>query len=78
MRVEINEYIVADSEVCEGKPVFKGTRIMIWQVLELLAGGVTVDEIIKDYFPQISRKAVLSVLSHASKLVEDEKYVLFR
>jgi Protein of unknown function (DUF433) len=38
-RVELGKYIVADPEVCHGKPTFKGTRIMVWQVFEHLALG---------------------------------------
>ncbi len=38
-RVELGRYIVADPEVCHGKPTFKGTRIMVWQVVEHLALG---------------------------------------
>ena len=38
-RIEPGEYIMADPEVCHGKPAFKGTRIMVWQVLDDVAGG---------------------------------------
>ena len=38
-RVELGQYIVADPDVCHGKPTFKGTRIMVWQVLEDVADG---------------------------------------
>ena len=38
-RVELGNYIVADSEICGGKPTFKGTRIMVWQVLDDVADG---------------------------------------
>ena len=38
-RIELGEYIVADPEVCHGKPTFKGTRIMVWQVLDDVAEG---------------------------------------
>src|SRR5437016_3929820 len=38
-RLELGEYIVADPEICHGKPTFKGTRIMAWQVLEDVAEG---------------------------------------
>ena len=78
MKIDINEYIIADSEVCDGKPIFKGTRVMVWQVLELLGEGISIDEIRRDYFPQIGKEAILSVLSYASKLIEDEKYVIFQ
>lgn len=77
MRIKINEYIVADSNICHGKPTFKGTRIMVWQVLDLLQAGLTIDEIRKDYFPQITKEAILSAIGYASKLVEGESYVSF-
>jgi len=38
-RVELGKYIVADPEVCHGKPTFKGTRIMVFQVLNDVADG---------------------------------------
>ena len=78
MRMEINESIVADSEICHGKPTFKGTRIMVWQVTELLAAGVSIDEILKDHFPQLNKKAILAALSFASKTIGDERYIAFK
>jgi len=38
-RVELGEHIVADPLICHGKPIFKGTRIMVWQVLDDVAEG---------------------------------------
>jgi len=38
-RIELGDYIVADPEICHGKPTFKGTRIMVWQVLDDVAAG---------------------------------------
>jgi Uncharacterized conserved protein len=38
-RVELGQYIVADPEICHGQPTFKGTRIMVWQVLDDVADG---------------------------------------
>jgi len=40
-RIELGEHIVADPEICHGKPTFKGTRIMVWQVLDDVADGRT-------------------------------------
>ena len=77
MRVEINRYIVIDSKICHGEPTFKGTRVMVWQVLDLLGAGVAQDEIIRDYFPRLTKDAIFSALNYASKLVEEEKYVIF-
>ena len=42
-RIELGEYVVADPRICHGKPTFKGTRIMVWQVLEDVAEGKSWD-----------------------------------
>lgn len=73
MRIEINEHIVADTEICGGTPTFKGTRIMVSTVLELLGSGVTIEELMNDYYPQLTREAILSVFDYTSKLIENEK-----
>jgi len=78
MRVEINKYIVIDSKICHGIPTFKDTRIMVWQVLDLLGAGITPDEIIKNYFPRLTKESIFSAINYASKLVEEEKYVIFQ
>src|SRR5437764_543073 len=38
-RLELGKHIVADLEICHGKPTFRGTRIMVWQVLDDVANG---------------------------------------
>ena len=38
-RIELGKYVVADPEICHGQPTFKGTRIMVWQVLGDVADG---------------------------------------
>ncbi|MBI3853714.1 MAG: DUF433 domain-containing protein [Verrucomicrobia bacterium] len=38
-RIELGRYVVADPAICHGKPTFKGTRIMVWQVLDDVADG---------------------------------------
>ncbi len=76
MRININEYIVSDSEICNGVPTFKGTRIMVWQVMDLLGAEVNIDDILKNYFPQITKPAIFSVMTYASKLIGEERNVL--
>lgn len=46
-RTELGQYIVADPEICHGQPTFKGTRIMVWQVLDDVAQGRSWDFICK-------------------------------
>ena len=38
-RLELGRFIVADPKICHGKPTYKGTRIMVWQVLAMLERG---------------------------------------
>ena len=75
--IAIDNYIVADPNICHGQPIFKGTRIMVWQILELLENEVTPEEIIKDYFPELDKKAILSALGYASQLIGEERYATF-
>lgn len=75
MRKEINRYIVIDSEICHGKPTFKGTRIMVWQVLEMLEGGLSIKEIIKD-FPSLTPKAIKAALKYAAEVTRGRDNVI--
>ena len=70
MRIEINKYIVADSEICHGKPTFIGTRVMVWQVLEMLEAGVPVDEIITSFITPITKEHVKAALHYASTVAK--------
>ena len=70
MRVEINKYIVADSEICHGKPTFKGTRIMIWQVLEMLEVGVPVEKILNAFLVPLTKQHIKAALHYASSLTK--------
>src|SRR5438105_242235 len=38
-RIQLGRYIVTDPEICHGKPTFKGTRIMVWQILNDVEEG---------------------------------------
>jgi len=58
MRLEIGLYIVIDDGVCHGKPVFKGTRILVSDVIELLGAGVSIEEIVRDYYPSLNEEMI--------------------
>ena len=74
-KVEIEDRIEIDPEICHGKPRIKGTRIMISIILEWLEAGKNFDEII-DAYPSLTRDDIVSVLKYARKLVEDEKIAI--
>jgi len=73
-RIIINQYIVADPKICHGKPTFVGTRVMVWQVLELLKAGESVENIIED-FPSLTVKHIKAALDYAASLTK-EGYVI--
>lgn len=60
-KATINKYIVADPKICHGKPTFKGTRIMVWQVLDMLSAGEN-EKNIQEPFPGIGKKHIQAAL----------------
>jgi uncharacterized protein (DUF433 family) len=72
------ERINVDPKICHGKPVIQGTRIMIWQILDLLEDGLTFDEIINDYYPHITKDDIKACIEYANHLVKNEEIHLVR
>jgi len=64
-QIDYKEYIEVDPEIRFGKPVIKGTRITVYDVLQWLASGMTHEDIIND-FPQITDKQILACLAYAA------------
>lgn len=65
-----SERITTDPEILAGKPVIRGTRLAVEFILELLAAGQTVAEILENY-PGLSREDILACLSYASYLAHE-------
>lgn len=63
-RIEINPKKLG------GKPIIRGTRIAVEQILRMLAAGMPYEEILKD-FPNLTRDDILAAVEYASKLVQD-------
>ena len=68
---EIAPGIAVDREVRFGKPVIKGTRVPVDLVVGKLAGGMTIEEVMKEY--DLKRKDVLNALSYAAKVISEEE-----
>jgi uncharacterized protein (DUF433 family) len=61
------ERIVASPDVVHGKPRIAGTRIMVYQILDLLAASKTVDEITsEEYFPDLTAEDVYAAIEYAA------------
>ena len=61
----VGRYIVVDPKVCHGKPTFRGTRIMVADVLEQVAEGLAWETIIEGWHDSISKEAIMEALQLA-------------
>ena len=68
---EIAPGIVVDRKVRFGKPAIKGTRVPVDLVIGKLAGGMTAEEVMKEY--DLKKKDILNALSYAAKLMREEE-----
>jgi len=67
-RVELGEYIVADPKICHGKATFKGTRIMVHQVLEQISYGTPWERIVWSWRGKVPMPAITEAVQLASEL----------
>jgi uncharacterized protein (DUF433 family) len=70
--VDWHERISVDPKVLVGKPVIKGTRLSVEFILDLLANGWTIEQILDEY-PQLEREDIIAVLKYAAEMVKEEK-----
>jgi uncharacterized protein (DUF433 family) len=66
------ERIAVDPKVHFGKPCVAGTRITVQGVLELLDEGLSFDEIIQDYYPDLEVQDIHACIQYAIALVAAE------
>lgn len=68
----MNERIVIDSDIQHGKPVIRGTRVPVTRIIGGLAGGMTKEEIIREY--EVTEEDILAALSYATELIEVDEF----
>ena len=61
--------ITCDPEICHGKPCIRGLRYPVENVLEWLASGMSVEEILADY-EDLEREDILAVLAYAAQIAQ--------
>lgn len=64
--------IIVDPNICSGKPVIKGTRIMVKNILGMIAGGYTIDRILSAY-PELRLEQVQAALEYAAAVIDEEQ-----
>ena len=60
--------ITIDPEICHGKPVIRNTRHMVEGIIEYLAGGDTIDDILSE-FQDLDRDDILACLAYAAAVM---------
>ncbi len=71
--VALGAHIVVDPKVCHGKPTFKGTRVMVFQVLEQVACGTPWERIVWSWRGKVPMEAISEAVKLASRLFQEEE-----
>ena len=64
------ERIVTNPQICHGKACIRGTRVMVSVVLDNLAAGLGVEEILKSY-PSLTRQDIDAAIGYAAELARE-------
>ena len=65
----LGKFVSADPKVCHGQLTFRGTRILVSDVLELVAAGTKWEDIIKECHGSISRPAIAAAIRIAGRAI---------
>lgn len=74
----LGRHIIADPEICHGQPAFRGTRIFVADVLEMVAEGIAWESIVSQWHGSIGYDAIAEAvrLSSAAFLKHADEFVL--
>lgn len=64
------DFVTVDPDVCHGQACIKGTRVMVSVILDNLADGLSVEEILRSY-PSLTPQAVQAAVSYAADLARE-------
>lgn len=70
-RVDWRERVVIDPDIHHGDPCIRGTRIPVAMIVGSLAGGMSLEEILREY-PRLSEEDIRAALAYAAEVLEDE------
>jgi uncharacterized protein (DUF433 family) len=72
----VGRYIVADPKICHGKPTFRGTRIIVADVLDQVANGMSWKSIVEEWRGDISEDAIGEAVRLAREMFEEHAHEL--
>ena len=75
----LGRYIVADPDICHGEPTFRGTRILVADVLEQVTNGMDQEAITEEWRGKVTREAIAeairlareALITHIPELMEE-------
>lgn len=71
MMLDWHQHIVADPQVMYGKPCIKGTRIPVDLILDKLAAGQTIEDLLEGY-PQLTRESIQACLHYGADSIRND------
>ncbi len=74
---ELLNRITVDPKIMVGKPIIRGMRITVEQILAALAGGVSEKDLLEDY-PELETEDIRAALLYARELVTEQKLYAIR
>ena len=71
----MNNRIEVNPNICHGKPVIRGTRIMVRNILGSFASGESINDIIRN-FPELTSQDIEAAIAFAIELVDDTQITI--
>ena len=65
--------ITINPQICFGKPTIRNKRYPVVNMLELLSGGMTIEELLEDY-PDLEREDFLACIAYAAKVMQVKNF----
>lgn len=74
----VGRHIVSDPGICHGKPTFRGTRILVSDVLAQIADGMAWETVIQEWHGSVTREAIAEALQLATRALLEhvDDYIL--
>ena len=72
----VGRSVVTDPRICHGKPTFRGTRILVADVLEQVASGMAWEAIVEEWRGSISEEAISEAVRLANEAFREHAHEL--
>jgi uncharacterized protein (DUF433 family) len=74
MRIDWRKYIAVDPDIHHGEPCITGTRVPVSMIVESVADGMALDEIL-DAYPQLKKESIQVALVYAADIIRHNVFL---